>query len=203
MTDVQVDIVTVTHNDRNETLALKLREDIARFEDEGRYHFHEHSNREDNLGFAKGCNRGAFREGAEAPIIGFLNPDLIVSGPFLDVVLAEFADPAVVIVGSSFNKPRSHIDQWGLTNWVCGAAFFVRRDWFTEVGGFDEQFVWAWEETDLCHQAESQGKVVRSIPLPNLSHSSPTNDSIKDSKYKQKHFNRGAKRYWEKWNLHG
>lgn len=194
------DLITVTHNNTNERLADELEAALYRFEDEGNFSYHNHSNRRVNLGFAKACNTGAFREGATRPYIGFLNPDLIIEGPFLRLIEEVFeSDPRIVITGERFAKPTQELRIWGVKDWVCGAAFFVRRDWFTEVGGFDSEYEWAWEETDLIRQAQSNGMKVRSVKLP-LKHSSPTDDSETDSEYKEFHSKRSQKRFYEKWS---
>jgi GT2 family glycosyltransferase len=83
-------------------------------------------------------------------------------------------------------------------DWVCGAAFFVLRSWFAQVEGFDTQFTWSWEETDLIRQAQRQGRRCQSIPLP-FQHTSPESDSSKEAAYKNFHFERGAARYHQKW----
>lgn len=194
---IQVDLVTVFHNETNHVQQQKLRRHIAALEPNGGYRFIAVDNRVTNRGFAKACNVGAFHPEATAPIIGFLNPDVHIDGPFLDLVIATIND-TTVITGCRFDKADEELSAWGVKDWVCGAAFFVQRRWFTAVGGFDEQYVWAWEETDLVRQAESQSLVVRPIPLP-IRHSSPSVDTASDARYKYTHFTRGAQRFYRKW----
>ena len=192
-----IDIVTVIHNDKNEALAKELHTQISLFETD--FTFFIHSNKENNLGFAKGCNIGAFRDGANSDIIGFINPDVFVTGPFIDKVKKTLSDPKIVITGNRFRKPSAELRIWGVYDWVCGATFFVKRNWFESVGGFDENYVWAWEETDLIRKAESDGLVVKSINLNTLKHSSPSDDSQVDSAYKKNNFAQGQKYYFKKW----
>ena len=192
-----IDIVTVTHNDTNEQQARELEIALRKIEKRP-FTFYTHSNREENLGFGKACNVGAFRHGARAEIIGFLNPDVIVRGPFMKTVEQTLSRPHTVITGCRFNKHPRELRDWGVSDWVCGAALFVRRDWFTQVGGFDERYVWSWEETDLIRQAESEGRRVRSIKLP-IRHSSPTTDTPKDMAYKSRNFNKGKAAFERKW----
>jgi GT2 family glycosyltransferase len=194
---LRADLVTVYHNTDNFEQHQQLRAGLLQHEPDGGYAFISVDNRTTNRGFAAGCNLGAFSRGAEAPIIGFLNPDAIVSGPFLDLVTAALKDP-VVITGCRFGKPQAELNNWGVRDWVCGAAMFVSRPWFTSVGGFDTQFVWGWEETDLIRQAEAQSLRCRSIPLP-IQHASPLHNSERDVRYKQHHFTRGSQRFYNKW----
>jgi GT2 family glycosyltransferase len=195
---LRADIVTVYHNETNFKQHERLRLSILEHEPDGGYTFIGVDNRVHNRGFAGGCNAGAFTKGATAPIIGFLNPDAIISGPFLDDVAATLNDH-VVITGCRYGKPQRELEAWGVDDWVCGAAFFVQRQWFAQVGGFDTQFVWSWEETDLIRQAQAQGRRCQSIDLP-IEHSSPTSNSAVDTKYKRMHFDRGARRFYAKWS---
>jgi GT2 family glycosyltransferase len=194
---LRADIVTVYHNADNFEQHKQLRAALLEHEPAGGYTFIGVDNRRNNRGFAAGCNAGAFLERATAPIIGFVNPDAVITGPFLDTVAATLVPP-VVITGCRYGKPQPELTNWGVQDWVCGAAMFVSRSWFTTVGGFDTQFVWGWEETDLIRQAESQKLLCRSIVLP-IKHASPTENSPKDTRYKQYHFDRGAQRFYSKW----
>lgn len=193
---IHADLVTVYHDDPYRVLA----QDLARqlLEVETGFRFIGVDNRVHNRGFAAGCNLGALGcEDAHAPIVGFLNPDVTVHGHFLKRVREALTGP-VVITGCRFSKPQSHLDVWGVTDWVCGAAMFVKRDWFQAIGGFDEQFQWSWEETDLIRQAEAQGLECRSIDLP-IHHESPTTDDPEVQAYKSFHFTQGQRRFARKW----
>lgn len=194
---MRVDIVTVFHNETNYRLQLDLRARIAMHEPDGGYRFIAVDNRTNNRGFARACNLGARHPDADAPVIGFLNPDIEIDGPFIDDATSAVNDQTV-IAGCRFDKPAGELRQWGVRDWVCGAAMFVWRPWFEAVGGFDEQFTWSWEETDLIRQAESQGLECRSIGLP-IRHASPARNSDEDERYKRTHFERGSLRYFRKW----
>jgi GT2 family glycosyltransferase len=189
------DLVTVFHNDRNHKQAKQLEADLH-FHADADYVLWNVDNREENRGFSKGSNLGA--SWGSQPFIGFLNPDSQVSGPLLSPVLRSFQDENVVITGERFNKPQSELRTWGVRDWVCGACFFVRRSFWEEAGGFDEQFVWGWEETDLIRYAEISGRCVRSISLP-VYHESPQEETQEDFAYKRKHFAEGAALFYRKW----
>jgi GT2 family glycosyltransferase len=191
-----VDIVTVFHNQKNKAEALATLNDLLDVEDSQRWRWVPVDNRVQNRGFAAGCNLGAAH--GTAPVIGFLNPDVEIRGPFLDAVRRVLGGP-VVITGCRFGKPDLELRAWGVRDWVCGAAFFVTRQFFEEMGGFDEQFVWGWEETDLIRRAQAHNLRVRSIPLP-IHHVSPDVDSPSDTQYKRHHFEKGAARFKAKWH---
>lgn len=193
-----IDLVTVVHNDTNKALAIELEAAIGSHEDV-EFLFIKVDNSQENRGFAKGCNWGAFHPEARNPIIGFINPDVVVSGPFIDQVRAALEPDDVVITGCRFGKPANELAIWGVSDWVCGATFFVKRSFFTQAGGFDESYPWSWEETDLIRQAEAKGLRVRSIDLP-LQHASPTDDSPADRIYKERNFALGQQRFAQKWS---
>lgn len=190
------DIVTVVHNHENYKLSESLLESLRQHEDPGSFNFIRHSNMGNNLGFAKGCNIGASQGDAE--FIGFINPDAEILAPILATVAGVFADESIVITGERFNKADWELRGWGVRDWVCGACFFVRRDWFERVGRFDEGYVWAWEETDLIRRAQEEGRLVRSITLP-VRHESPSNDNAEDVEYKTKHFAASGARFYRRW----
>lgn len=197
MPPYRMDVVTVFHSEKAYRDHLELTSLIARYEAKGGWQMIGVDNRVTNRGFAAGCNLGAFDERANAPVIGFINPDAIVTAAFMDDVMAAMRDGAV-IAGPNFGKTPEEIRSWGLRTWVCGAAFFVNREWFTEVGGFDEQFVWAWEETDLCRRAEQQRRKITNLRLP-IEHDSPDENTPEEAAYKNEHFDRGAILYRRKW----
>lgn len=190
-----IDIVTVYHNENNKRDAFLLGARLHELEGD-RINFVAHSNIEQNLGFAKGCNRGAAL--GDSQIIGFLNPDVVVKGPFVDQVVDILSDPAVVITGCRFGKPQVELNEWGVRNWVCGATFFVEREWFEKLGGFDERYEWSHEETDFIRATERLGGMVKEAPLPFL-HASPTNDNARDAAYKVVKFEEARAVFRGKW----
>ena len=190
-----IDVVTVYHNQKNEKQAQDLENAIEMFEP-GRCNVIKHSNREENLGFAKGCNIGA-RQGT-APVIGFINPDAEVQGKFVDHVLYALREEGVMITGKRFEKSDFELGLWGVKNWVCGAVFFVDRAWFESLDGFDERYEWSHEETDFIRMTEKSGYRVQDIELP-IYHNSPGDDSEVDSHYKQKKFDEAETEFVKKW----
>lgn len=193
----RIDIVTVFHNETNRAQARALVTAVEKHEPQGDIRFLLVDNRVRNRGFAAGCNTGAFHPSARSPIIGFLNPDVEIGGSFVAQVAATLNGP-VVITGCRYEKPQAELDTWGVRDWVCGATFFVSRPWFTSVRGFDQRFVWGYEETDLIRQAETHGLVAKSVRLP-IGHRSPETDTPQDAEYKRRHFAAAQQHYLRKW----
>lgn len=189
-----IEVVTVFHRPRNRSQAEDLVAQVTEHEPDVKVHVW--NNMKHNHGFAKGCNLGA--RDVTSPIIGFINPDAIVEGPFVKEVTTALSDPEVVICGNRYEKSPRELKIWKVKHFVCGACFFVDKEWFDSVGGFDERYVWSHEELDLIRQAETQGKGVRELRLP-ISHRSPVDDDRQDKDYKRKHFNHAAKQYVKKW----
>jgi len=152
-----------------------------------------------NRGFARGCNLGAWIE--DGDIIAFLNPDIHLVPGWADETMAAFAaDDNLVICGPRLDDgypwPRVSKATNGISEWVCGACYFVRRDWFESVGGFDERYVFSFEETDLCRQAEEAGRRVASVNVDN-----PTVKHIRhDTPFHSEQFFIASAQYKEKWD---
>lgn len=193
-----IDIVTVYHREKNRRQAEELEQALSHYENPDVFSFYAHDNRENNVGFAKACNIGALRPGANASIIGFLNPDVVIRGKFIARVLSTLVPENVVITGCRYGKKDRELKIWGVKDWVCGAALFVKRSWFEEVGGFDERFFWSHEETDLIRRAEAQKLKVVSRNLP-IQHKSPTDDDPSEAAFKAKLFSEAQQAYIEKW----
>jgi len=202
-----IDFVTVSYNDKTQLQTAELIRALAIYHPAIAYKWRlfQIDNSIKNRGFAAACNIGArlSNDPHAAEILGFVNPDVQIIGAFIEQVEAAFdADERRMIVGHRFGKKQEAVAAWGLFDWVCGAAFFIRRAWFEKLGGFDERFVWAWEETDLCMATQAQGLIVKSINLP-IKHQSPSpmEEPTSVLLYKQLHMQRGQKLYKEKWSL--
>lgn len=136
-----------------------------------------------NIGFGRACNLGAM--GGEEEFVLFLNPDTrLTAGSIAKFVQAAQAYPDMVAANPVFVK--SNGSRWSLdksclsdkrpklpnegsdpvdTPFLSGAAFFVRREAFTAVGGFDEAIFLFHEDDDLSIRLNAFGSL---RILPNI-----------------------------------
>ncbi len=119
----------------------------------------------ENLGFAKACNQGAWA--GEREIIVFLNTDIKLVDGWLEGLLAAFDDEEVVLAGNQLVRENGNYQRY---DFIAGACCAARRDWFTEVGGYDEQFFFGYEDVDLSWQARLEGKRIVTVKEPRLVH---------------------------------
>jgi GT2 family glycosyltransferase len=75
------------------------------------------------------------------------------------------------------NKSRSYINnlESGFkdvinVNWVSGAALFMKRRTFEELGGFDERYFLFYEDADLCKRLSDKGHPVYFYPFSEIIH---------------------------------
>lgn len=152
----------------------------------------------ENRGFARATNLGA--KFGSGDIIAFLNPDIHLVGGWADETMTALeSDARLVICGprldDGFPWPRETLSTNGIHNWVCGACYFVRRDFFESCGGFDERYFFSYEETDLIRQAESQGYRVRAVDTEK-----PLIKHIRShSEFHNQQLRQSAIKYHEKW----
>jgi len=87
------------------------------------------------------------------------NPEIIwTAGEFF----TDIVSPISVKQGESIS---SIVDQNPLdTQWVNGAAFFVKANIFRRIGLFDEKFFLTYEESDWCCRAQNKGYNCLVIP---------------------------------------
>ncbi len=55
-------------------------------------------------------------------------------------------------------------------DWVSGSCVLVRREAFTEIGGFDERYFLYWEDADLCRRLRNAGWSIRFRPDARVVH---------------------------------
>jgi N-acetylglucosaminyl-diphospho-decaprenol L-rhamnosyltransferase len=131
-------------------------------------------NRE-NVGFGRGCNQGFAT--SQGRFVYFLNPDAqLVGATALSALcraLSEhkiwgMAGSRILSATGEQRQPattypdQSHVrkDFSGLPGkiaWVVGASMIIRREVFSELGGFDPEFFLYSEETDFCLRLREHG----------------------------------------------
>ena len=152
---------------------------------------------EHNLGFIRSCNKGA--EVARGEFIVFLNNDTVVLEGWLDTLIATFSNfPRVGLVGSKLLYGDGRLQEAGVILWkdgtgmnfgrledphqpefnyvrevdyCSGAAIALKRDLFTQIGGFDERYLPAYyEDADLAFAVRQAGYRVLYQPAAQLIH---------------------------------
>jgi len=152
----------------------------------------------ENLGFAKGCNTGA--QAARGRYLCFLNNDTMVTPGWLAEMIACIErDASIGAVGNlqifpgtgkvqqagivcsadrmvrslynnelpadhpAVNKPREF-------QFVAGSCLLIEKDFFAQLGGFDESYLNSCEDVDLCMRVRQAGKKVFYCPQSRIYH---------------------------------
>ncbi len=152
---------------------------------------------EKNYGFCKPNNEGA--QAAAGEYLVFLNNDTEVIPGWLDeLVKPALEDPDVIsvaskmlyydrrdtvntaggkitIIGGGFyrgygDKDGAKYDEPGYTGFGCAAGVLVRRDFFIDSGGFDQDYFAACEEHDLGWRVWLYGHKVAYAPAAVMYH---------------------------------
>lgn len=178
----------------------------------------------ENIGFGRGNNLGAKR--VRGKILGFINPDVIWANECLSEIERAFAsDQKLGVLGMalldenkkpeawSFGKEPSLVNLFynniffarsnfeneekiSLQDFVSGGAMFIRKELFSAISGFDEQFFLYFEDVDLCMEARKRGFFVKryaDFPLVHLGGRSQI--GMCDQK---KYFLESQRKYFEK-----
>lgn len=150
----------------------------------------------ENLGFARGANRGAAAAGGE--VLVFLNPDArVLPGAVQTLVdtlglvpgagiaggglvgergewqpgAARFAPLAHLLLDTTAGRLSDRIrTQPRRVDWVYGTFMAVRRDLFRQLGGFDARYFMYGEDLDLCHRAWGLGAATVHVPAARAVH---------------------------------
>ncbi|NLM36963.1 MAG: glycosyltransferase family 2 protein [Firmicutes bacterium] len=139
-----------------------------------------------NLGVAKAWNQ-AVRMTSGRYLV-FLNPDLMFTKDWLSKLMKYAArHKKAMVVGAKILNPdgtiyhagatgkiqgKGEMDRPGLydrekkVRWIQGSCFLVKREIFSIIGGFDEQFFMYGEEVDFCWRVRKAGYEVLYAPVP-------------------------------------
>ena len=165
-----------------------------------------------NLGFGRAHNLG-FQK-AKGELVLLLNPDTELQPAALTELLAAFClDPAVGIVGPLLiagenGKPEEHCGAKKTpssiirkkialqsfmgekeifeTDWVSGGALMVKKELFSKLGGFDENFFMYYEDVDFCLRAKKKDAKIIINPRAVILHRS--GKSFASSREKKRHY---------------
>lgn len=177
-----------------------------------------------NNGFAGACNKGA--AAAQGRILLFLNPDTeLISGTITDLI-STFDDEKVGVVSSQLILSSGDVQPWSagceitlpeilLNNfgfirsksfwkknpknnpaWVSGAALTIRKKFFQELAGFDENFFMYFEDVDLCKRAREASKTILILPSVKFLHLG--GHSCASSAQQKKHYYASQDYYFKK-----
>lgn len=84
---------------------------------------------------------------------------------------------------------------------VTAACVMVKRSVFESVGGFDDEFVVALNDVDLCMKIRKSGKLIVLNPWVELYHYESKSRGYEDTPEKLQRFKREIKRFRDKWHL--
>ena len=139
-----------------------------------------------NLGYGIGNNLAISH--SKTPFILIVNPDIILNESSIKTLFDSFLDDSenIGILGPSLydqnmnrrtNGSISYIDHLKgikisnshnnipLGNTCCeflmGCCYFMKRDFFNSLGGFDKNFFMYFEDNDLCDRAIKKGKYIK------------------------------------------
>jgi GT2 family glycosyltransferase len=149
-----------------------------------------------NLGFSRANNAGA--KIANGSYLMFLNFDTVVDPDWLTEIIHEMEEDSMLAIvqckllvmdqPTILDNVGHYIDTLGLTYFIgrleqdlgqydrqeifaaYGAAFLVRADTFRKLSGFDDDFFFLFEETDLCWRARIAGFKIAYIPRGKVYH---------------------------------
>ena len=181
---------------------------------------------EENLGFLMNCN-GAARH-ARGEFVLFLNNDVQVTGGWLAALVEAFSEkPNVGAAGPRIVYPSGHLQEAGVAvnvdcsaqmiglsddasdprynfarrvDYCSGACLMLRREVFTEVGGFSEYLRPAYyEDLDLCLKLRERGLATWYVPeAVILHHLSKTVDALSND-YKMRCIVANQQKLAERW----
>ncbi len=122
---------------------------------------------------------------AEAhPRVGMLGPQLFYGDGSVQSSRRRFPTLATAFLESTKLQqwfPRNRVlthyymrdtrdDATQAVDWINGAALFVRRELYDQIGGFDERFFMYSEELDWCYRAKRAGWDIVYLPTAQITH---------------------------------
>lgn len=176
-----------------------------------------------NVGFGAGHNLGA--KEAQGEILFILNPDTEILDDMSPAVRL-FDNEKIGVVGPCLITEDGKVQKWSVgvetsigdilknnlgipesgklwksqktkeAGWVSGAALFIRKNLFDELGGFDKNFFMYYEDEDLCKRVREAGKKVIYFPAVKVRHWG--SKSVQGKKTQKKYFYEAQEYYFKK-----
>ncbi|MDA1352871.1 MAG: glycosyltransferase family 2 protein [bacterium] len=137
----------------------------------------------ENAGFARGNN--LCLPHATGKYLLLLNNDTIVKPGALDTLLDFFEatpdcgalSPQLLNADGSIQTQGSALGAWRFKSktprtlpFICGAALITTREFYTSIGGLDENLFFYNEDIDFCTQVKKSGKKVYYLPSAQITH---------------------------------
>jgi len=171
---------------------------------------------QENVGFGRACNQGF--AASNGRFIYLLNPDAQLIGPtalaLLCRVLSEhkgwgMAGSRVVSATGEWKRPatsypdESHVRKDfsnlpGKIAWVVGASMIIRREVYSDLGGFDPDFFLYSEETDFCLRLRKRGYEIGLVEDAAVRHIGGTSESGRDPYEVWTRRSNGLHLFWQK-----
>lgn len=183
-------------------------------------------NMDKNYGFGAGNNIGAKIAQGEF-ILFLNPDTEIISDNIADVFSLFSRDSEIGIIGGGLVNFQDKIQEWSagfetnlielvknklgfskskkiwqseknqLVDWVSGAVFFIKKEIFEKVGGFDEDFFMYFEDMDLCKRVRNAGKKILFYPAFCVKHKSGESYSQEEKKQKKDYY-KSQEHYFKK-----
>jgi GT2 family glycosyltransferase len=130
-------------------------------------------NSEENIGFGPGNNLGV--EAAIGDIFIFLSNDVQILGDYITPIRQAVKSNKMALYGPeifSHNTGWNTFNEIGPIAYVAGWCVAAHRDFWGEVGPWDERFIPCdYEDMDLSHTVQTKGYPIIKVNLP-LKHDS-------------------------------
>ncbi|MBF0226596.1 MAG: glycosyltransferase family 2 protein [Desulfobacterales bacterium] len=133
----------------------------------------------DNIGFGKAQNLSISKGSSEFVFI--LNPDVKISLSCLKILYETAKSDVLNFVAwearqAPFEHPKIYNPVTLETPWASGAALFIKRTVFEEIGGFDPNFFMYGEDIDLSFKLRENGWKIKYVPKAIVWHYTYSNE---------------------------
>lgn len=156
-------------------------------------------NLQENYGFSRANNIGA-REARGKYMLFLNPDTLFISGDLMEIIREFEKDDRIGIIGPKLLTEIGKSQEWSAgvdvtlgdlirnnlgikkskkiwesecklsVSWVTGAALFIKKELWTKLGGFDDNFFMYFEDVDLCKRVRDNGYGVLYWPSVKIRH---------------------------------